>query len=109
MRANDEPTGLAVLPKDKILGIKRRGRADVGRLLAVIGHVEGDATLALGLVQDPVHGVEQGHVLVHLHHHVLAQLHNTADLKNVLSLNQRQPTELYAKRGEFDVRYQMKF
>ena len=43
-------------------------------LLSIVGHVEGDPTLALGLVQDLVHGVEHGHGLVHPDQLIVAEL-----------------------------------
>jgi hypothetical protein len=61
-----EHPGFAVLPEDHVGGGERGGAAYVHGLLAVVGHVEGDAALTLRLVQDLVHGVQHAHVFVHL-------------------------------------------
>ncbi len=58
-------TCFPILPVDQIPLVQGRRRPDMRGLLAVVGHVERDATLALRLVQDFVHGVQERHRLVH--------------------------------------------
>ena len=50
-------------------------------LLSVIGHVKGDSTLALGLVQDSVHCVQQCHLSVHVSNLVFIELEIIVYLK----------------------------
>mmetsp|Transcript_8943 Transcript_8943/g.22104 ORF Transcript_8943/g.22104 Transcript_8943/m.22104 type:complete len:310 (+) Transcript_8943:182-1111(+) len=48
--APEQHTRLAVLPENHVLGKQRRRAADVGGLLAVVGHVEAEAPLPLRVV-----------------------------------------------------------
>jgi len=61
---------------DDVLGLERDGRAEMRGGLAVVGHVEGDAALALHVVQDVVHRVERDHALVDLDQGLLIQLYS---------------------------------
>lgn len=100
-------TRLAVLPEHQVGVVQRRRAAHVRPLLAIVGHIEGNAALGgarggrggtnravrppsspppapqlapylpLGLVEDAVHGVEERHGLVELQHQLLGQLWGT--------------------------------
>jgi len=72
--APKEDPSLSILGVDDILGVEHRGAANVDRLLAKARHVEGDAALALGVVQNVVEHVERHHGFVHLLRHLFAHL-----------------------------------
>lgn len=64
--APQEATSLTVLRVDQVVVSQRRGRADTRGLFAELRHVERDATLALGRVEDLVSLVDGDHGVIHL-------------------------------------------
>ncbi len=61
-----EHSSFSVLSIDDVLEVQSRRRADVGGLFSKVGHIEGDSSLPLDIVEDGIHNVESKHVLVHL-------------------------------------------
>ena len=67
-------TSFPVLPKYQISRVEGSSRSNVSSFFSVVGHVEGDSALSLGVVENSVHGVQQRHVFVHFDDCVFVQL-----------------------------------
>mmetsp|Transcript_8862 Transcript_8862/g.18410 ORF Transcript_8862/g.18410 Transcript_8862/m.18410 type:complete len:246 (+) Transcript_8862:507-1244(+) len=59
-----EDSGFTILSEDVVLGAQGGCRANVDGFFTVAGHVEGDASLSLGIVEDGVHFAKADHLAV---------------------------------------------
>lgn len=81
-------TCLPVLAKHQVRSLQGSGTPHMCPLLAIVGHVEGDPALSLGLIENAVHGVEQRHAPVQLQDLLLGQLQVEADRWGKLGLEE---------------------
>lgn len=81
----EQYTGFPVLSIDDVLMVECCCRANVCCLFSGAGHVKGNTTLSLGIVQNVVHDRQGEHVLVHFDALLVSQLPSSVDLNMNMS------------------------